>query len=86
MKMYSGSFMILSYLSLVWTLQMALVLTLLFRLELTGAFYVCETYFSPNRHVIFTDMFQHFGVRWMNILLLAQQYFLDNTHVCLKST
>ena len=43
---------------------------LVFQLELTGVFYVCSINIQPSSNfVILMDMFQHFGVRWMDIPL-----------------
>ena len=84
MKMYSSSFVTVSS---VGPLQRAVLVVLVFHLDVTGVCYVCCSTFEPSsEYAIFTVIIQHFVVRWMKIPLKAWQCFLECIDGCLNFT
>ena len=66
MKIYYGKFMVLSN----WSLQKELVVAFTILVGTYRGLYVCYNVSEPSlEYVIFTDMFQSFGVRGMSLLL-----------------
>ena len=81
MKEHSDSFVVLSYFSPSGRYREHLYWLLIFRLELTVVFQVSAN--KPEHSlefVIFMDLFQHFGVRWLTIHFSVHLYFLNNTY------